>query len=196
MRDVTLSELEQAQSRVTEADVPLQMDHDTFAAFYGRTARPLWRYLARVTGDRQHADDLLQDTYYRFLRAGASYESEAHRRNALYVIATNLARDGRRRAAGRPTPVPDPDEVLRQQPAPGSAAGPEGPAAVRDAMDRLRPRDRSLLWLAYGEGSTHREIADTLGVKAGSVKLLLFRARRRLAVLLGVAQAPTGGDHA
>jgi RNA polymerase sigma-70 factor (ECF subfamily) len=196
MRDVTLSELEQSQLRVTEADVPLQMDHEAFAAFYGRTARPLWRYLARITGDRQHADDLLQETYYRFLRAEASYQSEAHRRNSLYMIATNLARDGRRRAAERPRPVPDADEVLRQQPAPGTAAAHERTAAVRDAMGRLRPRDRSLLWLAYGEGSTHREIADTLGVKACSVKLLLFRARRRLAALLGAAPAVQGGDHA
>jgi RNA polymerase sigma-70 factor (ECF subfamily) len=196
MRDVTLTELEQAHSRATEMDVPLQMDHDAFAAFYGRTARPLWRYLARITGDRQLADDLLQDTYYRFLRAGSTYESEAHRRNALYLIATNLARDGRRRAVGRPTPVVDPEEVLRQQPAPGTPNGAERAADVRDALDRIGARDRSLLWLAYGEGANHREIAGVLGVQASSVKAMLFRARRRLAALLGGAPVQTGGDHA
>ena len=196
MRDLTLSELEQARSRAAEADVALQMDHDAFAAFYGRTARPLWRYLARITGDRQLAEDLLQETFYRFLRAGASYETEAHRRNALYLIATNLARDGRRRAAARPTPVPDPGKVLDDQPASGPAGSAERAAHVREALARLRPRDRSLLWLAYGEGSTHREIAEALGLKAGSVKLLLFRARRRLAALLGVAPPPTETDHA
>jgi RNA polymerase sigma-70 factor (ECF subfamily) len=51
-------------------------------------------------------------------------------------------------------------------------------------MAKLRPRDRSLLWLAYAHGSSHREIADTLGLKVASIKLLLFRARRRLATLL------------
>jgi RNA polymerase sigma-70 factor, ECF subfamily len=45
------------------------------------------------------------------------------------------------------------------------------------------------LWLAYAEGSSHREIADALGVKHGSVKLLLFRARRRIAKLLGTREA-------
>jgi RNA polymerase sigma-70 factor (ECF subfamily) len=51
-------------------------------------------------------------------------------------------------------------------------------------MAHLRPRERQLLWLAYALGSTHREIAEALGLRAGSVKLLLFRARRRLAALL------------
>jgi RNA polymerase sigma-70 factor (ECF subfamily) len=51
-------------------------------------------------------------------------------------------------------------------------------------MGRLKPRERALLWLAYAQGSSHREIADVLGLKAGSIKLLLFRARRKLAAML------------
>ena len=54
----------------------------------------------------------------------------------------------------------------------------------KGALERLKPRDRSMLWLAYAEGSSHREIAQVHGLKVGSVKLLLFRARRRLAKLL------------
>jgi RNA polymerase sigma-70 factor (ECF subfamily) len=52
-------------------------------------------------------------------------------------------------------------------------------------MARLKPRDRALLWLAYGQGASHREIADVVGVGHASVKPLLFRARRKLAGLLG-----------
>jgi RNA polymerase sigma-70 factor (ECF subfamily) len=71
---------------------------------------------------------------------------------------------------------------------------PADPAVRTDlsrALDRLRPRERALLWLAYAEGSSHREIAGMLGVKAASVKMLLFRARRKLAALLrhGVSRA-------
>lgn len=192
MRDATLNELERA--RVTEADVPLPMDEESFAAFYDRTARALWRYLARITGDRQVADDLLQESYYRFLRAGSHYEGEQHRRNALFRIATNLARDGRRRQAARPTPVPDSEEVLVRQPAPAERDAGGGAVDLQRAMRRLRPRDRAMLWLAYAEGSSHREIAGVLGVKDSSVKLLLFRARRRLAALLGVRTAEGHGD--
>ena len=51
-------------------------------------------------------------------------------------------------------------------------------------MARLKPRERDLLWLAYAQGSSHKEIAETLGLKTASIKLLLFRARRRLAAML------------
>jgi RNA polymerase sigma-70 factor (ECF subfamily) len=44
---------------------------------------------------------------------------------------------------------------------------------------------REMLWLAYALGSSHTEIADIVGVKSGSVKILLFRARKKLAGLLG-----------
>ncbi len=45
----------------------------------------------------------------------------------------------------------------------------------------LKPRQRSLLWLAYVEGFEHREIASMLGLRENSVKVLLFRARRKMA---------------
>jgi len=51
-----------------------------------------------------------------------------------------------------------------------------------------------MLWLAYAQGSTHRDIASVLGVKAESVRLLLFRARHKLADILrrGVDRRPRG----
>jgi len=52
------------------------------------------------------------------------------------------------------------------------------------ALGRLKPRERALLWLAYAQGSSHAEIAGVLGLKTASIKLLLFRARRKLAGLL------------
>ena len=64
---------------------------------------------------------------------------------------------------------------------------------LRRAMTHLKPRERALLWLAYAQGSSHKEIAQSLGLRTGSVKLLLFRARRRLAALLGGARQETEG---
>jgi RNA polymerase sigma-70 factor (ECF subfamily) len=52
------------------------------------------------------------------------------------------------------------------------------------ALSLLKPRERELLWLAYAQGETHRDIAASLGLKTSSIKLLLFRARRKLAALL------------
>jgi RNA polymerase sigma-70 factor (ECF subfamily) len=158
------------------------MDEETFRAFYDRTARGLWAYLARVTGDRQLADDLLQETFYRFIRANAAHDSEAHRRNSLYRIATNLAKDARRRSLTRP--ASSTGEDIESAPASDRAAAAERSADLTRAMSHLEPRDRAMLWLAYAEGASHDEIASVLGLRPGSLKTMLFRARRRLADLL------------
>jgi RNA polymerase sigma-70 factor (ECF subfamily) len=59
-------------------------------------------------------------------------------------------------------------------------------------MRKLKPRERALLWLAYAQGSSHVEIAEVLGLRTASVKLLLFRARRRMAALLRGEQNTSG----
>jgi len=187
MRDLTIADVERLASRADEAradEVAFQMDEDTFRAFYERTARPVWMYLSRMTGDPQAADDLLQDTYYRFLRADRGYENDMHRKNYLFLIATNLVRDARRRTKLDLVRVPDEDapDVLR---ADGDvAASAERRTDLTRAMARLKPRELELLWLAYAQGSSHQEIAESLGVRTGSIKQMLFRARRRLAGLL------------
>ena len=181
MRDLTLADIDQLRAQASESDVAFEMDEEAFRAFYDRTARILHGYLSRVTGDSQLADDLLQDTYYRFLRSRTNYESEAHRRNALFHIASNLVRDAFRRRRSAPATVEASDLALSDS---GSGARTERRTDLRRAFARLRPRDRELLWLAYAQGSSHQEIAHSLGMKTGSIKLMLFRARRRLADLL------------
>jgi RNA polymerase sigma-70 factor, ECF subfamily len=173
--------LDVARLRAAEnADVVLAMDEDAFRAFYDRTSGALWGYLSRISGDRQTADDLLQESYYRLLKAAVVFESENHRRNYLYRIATNLVRDARRTR----TPLFDESVELGDVAAPDHTSDPESRADVRRALGRLKPRERAMLWLAYANGSSHAEIADTLGLKTASIKLLLFRARRKLASTL------------
>jgi RNA polymerase sigma-70 factor (ECF subfamily) len=172
-----------ACERAEAADVAFQMDEDAFRAFYDGTARPVWVYLARITGDPHAADDLLQETYYRFLRADRAYDSDTHRRNYLYRIATNLARDRHRRQRDFVN-VPEEDEPGAPQADADLAERSARRADLARAMNKLKPRERDLLWLAYAQGSSHQEIADSLGLKKSSIKLLLFRARRRLAAFL------------
>lgn len=180
---MTISNINQLRARACETDDTLQMTEEAFGAFYDRTARSLWAYLSRMTGSAHLADDLLQETYYRFLRANGSYESDAHRRNYLFRIATNLVRDAHRRRRIEEVVLRD-DQVASPPVAVDAIGRSNTQTDLARALAKLRPRDRSLLWLAYAHGSSHREIADTLGLKAASIKLLLFRARRRLATLL------------
>jgi RNA polymerase sigma-70 factor (ECF subfamily) len=180
----------------TTADETFVLREDEFRLLYERTSRALWLYLWRLTRDGHVADDLLQETYYRFLRTPGTYESERHERNTLYRIATNLVRDARRRAR--------PLVISIEEPANAALAGTDDAVHaagdrtdVQRALAQLKERDQQLLWLAYAEGSTHKEIAASLGLRTGSVKTLLFRARQRLAALLPRAAAAArraGGD--
>jgi len=184
MSDITLTELERLGA-FDEAERTFQMNEEAFSLFYDQTARQVWLYLARMTGDRRLADDLLQESYYRFLRASASLSSDEHRRHYLFRIATNLVYDHRRRAPRRTTAFGEGEEAML-------AAGDSNVADrvarhidLERAMEQLKPRERSLLWLAYAQGWSHEEIAATHGVKAASLKAMLHRARRRLKALLG-----------
>ena len=161
-RDVTFTDVNRLDAR--DASAEFVMDEDTFRAFYDRTARGLWAYLARVTGDRHTADDLLQETFYRFLRASAEHDSEAHRRNSLYRIATNLARDARRRSlvrpfahvAGhdiegvpRPAIVKAPPSAALISPEPCHASNPANERSFGSRMPRARRIERSPMFSGF-----------------------------------------------
>ena len=114
---------------------------------------------------------------------------------ALLMIATNLVTDHRRRPMSRLETSFEPVESDTDSRAPRVDEDVAERTARRidlaRAMDRLKPRERDLLWLAYAHGSSHEEIATTLGLKTNSIKRLLFRARRRLASLLQNAGTPS-----
>jgi len=184
-RDTTFTDLSRTEA-ADDARTEFVMDEDAFRGFYERTARGLWAYLVRVTGDRELAEDLLQEAFYRFLRAAATHDSETHRRNSLYMIATNLARDVRRREMNR-SPFLVANADIEQVPSANTGGKPEVRADLAKAMSNLKPRERAMLWLAYAEGASHEEIAGALGIQRASMKSMLFRARRKLAALLGSA---------
>jgi len=189
MAEWTLSDVERL-SALNDADRTFQMSEDAFRSFYELTSRPVWLYLARITGDRRLADDLLQEAYYRFLRTTTRFESDEHRRNYLFRIATNLAHDNRRKSRWSAIPVDEAESAVVAESE--SADQVARRLDVTRAMSQLKPRERSLLWLAYAQGASHEEIAATMGLKRSSMKTLLFRARRHLMAALGSTPAKAG----
>ena len=158
----------------------LPMDSEAFAGFYERTARSLWAYLARVSCDPALADDLMQESYVRFLCASHPPDGEVAGRRYLFRIATNLLRDHWRRP--RSASIEDvPPELFQAR---DQSAASDSRAMLGPALKTMRPRERQLLWLAYAEGYSHREIAEITGLASASIRLLLFRARRKIARLL------------
>jgi RNA polymerase sigma-70 factor, ECF subfamily len=166
------------------------MDDEAFAGFYERSARPLWAYLARTSGDPALAEDLMQESYVRFLCAAGRpshlAEGEVVCRRYLFQIGTNLLRDHWRRP--RPANLEEVPESAYARC--GDQAQADRLMLLGPAMEQMRPRERQLLWLAHAEGYSHKEIAEVMGLGNASVRLLLFRARRKIARLLGEKREP------
>ena len=162
------------------ATVELPMDSEAFAGFYERSSRPLWAYLARVSGDPALADDLMQESFVRFLCAATGTDGEVEARRYLFRIATNLLKDHwRRPRVGSIEELPEGFFASAE-----SGVQMDSRALLGPAMAQMRPRERQLLWLAHAEGYSHREIAEVMGIRSASIRLLLFRARRKIAALL------------
>jgi RNA polymerase sigma-70 factor, ECF subfamily len=151
------------------------MDEETFHAIYDGTAKPLWAYIARLSGRPDVANDLVQETYCRFLTAPLRNMEPAQAKPYLFRIATNLLNDRWRK--GEDTRWSEPEEA-------GFERDLDAQIDVRSLMQQLKPRERQLLWLAYVEGMTHSEIAKSTGLHSMSIRILLFRARQRAAELL------------
>ena len=151
------------------------MSEQEFRSLYDATARPIIAYLVGVTGRRDVADDVLQETYCRFLVRQPPPMNRDETRRYLFRIATNLLRDRWRKGDDEPW-----QDVVED----GFCVDVDTQMDVRAAMRALKPRERELLWLAYVEGMNHAEIGAATGLRAISVRMLLSRARRKAAGLL------------
>lgn len=161
---------------------PLALDEAEFRAFHEATARPLRAYLRRSLPP-DDVDDALQEAYMRLLRTPHAALPVDERRAYLYRVAANLVNDAWRSRKKAPAAGGPPPESLAAR-SPSDATRLD----VTRALERLRVQERTMMWLAYVEQASHREIAVAVDVKEGSVKVLLSRARRKLAAALGVSR--------
>jgi RNA polymerase sigma-70 factor (ECF subfamily) len=148
---------------------------------YDEHHESLHRYLVRLTGDADLADDATQETFARLL---ARPPRDENPRAWLFTVATNLVRgwSNKRRRRNRlleggaaRVPSADPPQD------PASAAEAEAQRSmVRRALAALTDRERTIL-LMREEGFAHREIASIVGTTTGSIGTMIARALERLA---------------
>ena len=172
-----------ARAVLEEAEVPSldgAMNKAAFQVFYQRTAPGLRSYARNASGSSDWADDIVQDAFLRFLRAAPADLEAAQQKAYLYRIAERLVVDEWRRV--RREQLWDWREYLGRRPAVHREL--ELSPDLQKVFRTLKGQQRALLWLAYVEGFGHREIADILGLREQSVRVLLFRARRKMADLL------------
>ena len=160
-----------------------QVDPDVkgFERFYATTAPSIRAYLLRHCSDRSAIDDLFQTTYSKFLVSRMAKTPDAVEAKAyLYRIASNVIADHGRslqRAARFEASAAEP------------ATRDHGPThlesiELRDALANLSTREQQLLWLVYAEGFSHKEVGSIMKLSHASVRVLTFRARKKLKRIL------------
>jgi RNA polymerase sigma-70 factor, ECF subfamily len=142
----------------------------------------VYRFALRLTGNRQEAEDLAQETYLRAWRRRGQLRDPKATSVWLLSIARNLWNDRLRRksrGAAKIEPI-DPD-------CPSDACAPDRDTVVRedlrlvlDAMEKLPARQREVLYLFAREGLSLREIAQVLDITPEAAKASLCEARKRL----------------
>jgi RNA polymerase sigma-70 factor (ECF subfamily) len=164
--------------------LPRDDSGDELRELYRRYSGQLFGFACNALGDRELAEEVVQDVFARAWRHADGYDRRrASVRTWLYTIARNRVVDARRRAAVRP-------EVA-------GAAEPESPAEldrtleqavlrwqVAAALARLSPEHREVIRLAHYGGLTLREIAERKGIPLGTVKSRTSYALRSLRLIL------------
>jgi RNA polymerase sigma-70 factor, ECF subfamily len=157
----------------------------SFDEIMSRHQGELMRYLLRVSGNREDALDLFQETWLRAYRAYPRLEPESEVRPWLYAIAVNLcrnrARDGTRRARvivadGKDQPISD--RIAR---ADQHNCENDGYAAIRfrELITALPTRQREALHLRYFAGLDYREIAVIMNCSEETVRANVSQAKKK-----------------
>jgi len=154
---------------------------DAFGRFYKATAAAIRAYILRHCSDRDSADDLFQITYVKFLSSPMAKTPDASGARAyLYRIASNAIADHGRSLQKRDR-LEGPDHQV-------AATGPNADIAeilaLREALRSLKKREQQMLWLLYAEGFSHKEVAGIMNLNRRSVRVLAFRARKKLSEYL------------
>ncbi|GAA2299989.1 sigma-70 family RNA polymerase sigma factor [Streptomyces kunmingensis] len=142
---------------------------------------PLFSFLLRLCdGDRQRAEDLVQETYVRAWQHPEALDSRYESvRPWLFTVGRRLAIDARRARLARPAEVGD--AVLESARVCGDHAERSAAALdVREAVATLSPEHRAVLLEVYFKGASVAEAAGALGIPPGTVKSRAYYALRAL----------------
>ncbi|HKI00758.1 MAG TPA: sigma-70 family RNA polymerase sigma factor [Thermoanaerobaculia bacterium] len=156
-------------------------DRDAFTDLVDRHKDAVVSYLTRLTGNRDRAEDLGQETFLRLFRAAREYTEQGYLRAYLYRIATNLVRSEERRERRQRLLMPF---LFREEHAePAAASGllhRELTREVTAAVAKLPLRYRVPLVLHEIEGWSYVDIAQEIGCREGTVKSRVHRGRQQL----------------
>jgi len=177
-------------------------DTDAFEEIYYTYKDDVYTACVRMLGNPAEAEDAAQDVFIRLLRVLPRYDhTRASFRTWLLTISTNYCYDQlRKRKAGEISMDDEENEpvtltIRSSDPTPEQVAlSNEFSTRVQAVLNRLSPDDRQMVVLRYWFDQGYEEIADSTGQTVSAIKSRLFRARQRLADMLGDSALPGEGE--
>jgi RNA polymerase sigma-70 factor (ECF subfamily) len=155
-----------------------KLKKESFRNFYRSFSKPFWFFILKICGDASMADDIFQESFYRFFRAAPGALDERQRKSYLYKTAVRLIIDQKKRIQVEHKYRDDSDGYTMIENRNMLSVD------MQKIFTLLKPRERILLWLAYVDGYSHIEIARITGNREKSIKVQLFRIRRKFAGIL------------
>ena len=157
---------------------------------YHQYRTPLMAYVLRLTaGDRQHAEDVVQETMVRAWRQAAKLDlTESSLMPWLATVARRIVIDDRRRKSARPPETGD--EMLENSPAADTMEDLLRKMVVAEALQSLSPAHREVLNETILRDRTVNQAAEALGIPVGTVKSRVYYALKALRVVLAERGVP------
>lgn len=155
----------------------LQRTGREITQIYDRHVDTVYRVCYSFMKSKTDTEDMVQETFLRLLSSGKRFENERHERAWLIVTASNLCKDNLKKWWRRTESLEEYSETL------ASPSGSDG--SVKEAILKLPPKYKTVVYLYYYEEYSTAEIAGILGCPQSTVRSHLLRARKQLQVLLG-----------
>lgn len=155
------------------------------AVLFERHHRALFRYILRLSGNREFSEDLVQDVFFRMLKYRHTFRDGSPFTAWMYQVARNAYADGVQKRkgevslsqedeqpGGEPASAdPDPSEILRRR---------QDIGLLRRALAALPVEKREVLVLSRFQNLKYEQIADILSCDVGTVKVRVYRAVKAL----------------
>ena len=195
----------ETMNTLTDREILLRATEDQghLGVLVRRYRAPLYNFVYRFVGDKETAEDIVQETFLRCLRHSHQYPAIEQVSTWLYTIAGNLAKtELRRRKRWNWVPITPSDddqpsafyEPMARDPLPGEQTdGNRVKSLVVDAIEGLPAEFRAAVLLRDMNGLSYEEIAKIINCPVGTVKSRVNRGRLRLQkTLRGLAEEVLG----
>jgi RNA polymerase sigma-70 factor (ECF subfamily) len=162
-----------------------EYDDQALAEIYDCYAESIYRYLYRYLGNAHLAEDLTSEVFLKLLQAlGTSRAPRDQLKGWLYRVAHNLAMDWFRQHA-KDDPLPLNEELASDNASLAeSFEEQQGQHRLRQAICQLTSSQQQVILLRFGEGLKIRQVGQLMDKSEGSIKLIQFRAVKRLRKIL------------